>query len=167
MVRVKMVADDVQSFDPVIHTPEICGVDPLFPKTRGVPPGIEFRRPLQKPQDVNSFPGIFHRPLCDGFEGQRTDLNLNGNRHAVYVRAHVRAVGSERTFQRDVVDVWFFLECLENLHFAAPVCLALILRILARKGIDVGEMVHRASAGLQNDFIAAIRTFERAVCFRG
>jgi hypothetical protein len=58
-------------------------------------------------------------------------------------------------FQRNVVDIGFFLERLENLHFAAAVFFAFIFCVPARKGIDVGEVIHRAFAGLQNDFIAA------------
>ena len=67
-MRVEMVADDVQSLCPVIHAPEIRGVNPFFPQSRGVTLGIKAGRPLQKPKDVNAFAGIFNRPLCDGFK---------------------------------------------------------------------------------------------------
>lgn len=164
-MRVKMIAHDCKPFDPVIHAPEIRRVNPLFPQSRGVPPGIEVGRPLQEPKDVNAFAGVFNRPASDGFEGKRTDLDLNRNRHAVYVRAHVGAVGSKRTFQRDITDTGLLQKRLVNLHLAPPVCVTFVLGVSARKGIDVGEVIDHASAGFQNNRIAAIRTFERAVCF--
>jgi hypothetical protein len=161
-----MVADDVQSLCPVIHAPKIRGVNPFFPESRGVSPGIEISRPLQKPQDINAVPGIVNRPPGDGFKRKGADLHFDRNRHPVYLRAYVGAVRSERTFQRDVSDIGFFLEREKDFHFAAPVFVAFIFGIQARERVDVGKMIHRASAGLQNDFIAAIRTFEWGKCFR-
>ena len=164
-MRVEMVADNVQSLCPVIHASEIRGMNPFFPQSRGISLGIEAGRPLQKPQDVNAFAGVFHRPLGDGFKRKRTDLNLDGNRHSVNFRANIGAIRSERAFQHDIADMGFLLERHENLHFAAPVFVAFIFGIQARKGVDVSKMIDRASAGFQNDFIAAIRTFERAMRF--
>jgi hypothetical protein len=40
------------------------------------------------------------------------------------------------------------------------VSVTFVFNIPARKGIDVGEMIHHAPAGLQNDFIATIGTDE-------
>ena len=56
-----------------------------------------------------------------------------------------------------------FWSAKKDFHFAAPVFIAFVFGIQARKGIGMGEMIHRALAGLQNDFIAAIRTSKRAV----
>ena len=109
-MRVEMIAHYRLPSGPIINAPEIRGVNPFFPQSRGVSWGIEAGRPLQKPQNENAFAGIFNRSLRDGFKRKRTDLHLNGNRHPVYLRAHVGAVRSKRAFQRDIADVGFLLE---------------------------------------------------------
>ena len=141
-MRVEMVAHHSHAFDPVIHAPEIGGVNPRFPLARRISRGVEFWRPLQKPEDENPAPMVVNRPAHDGLNREGTDLNLNGDRNAIDKRAHVRAIRSERTLKRRAPHVGHSLKRLENFHFAAAVFVAFVLREMARNGIGMREVIH-------------------------
>ena len=76
-------------------------MNPLFPQCRRVAPAVEFGSPLQKPQHVDAFPGVFDGAAGDCVQRKRTDLNLNGNRHAIDVAAFTLASKMAEELQWD------------------------------------------------------------------
>src|SRR5258707_13340416 len=106
---------------PIIHAAEICGMNPFLPKTGTVSLGIKERRPLEKPEDMNSFPCVFLRPTGDCLRRQRAYLDLDGNRRPADRRANVRAIVAYGAFESNIRHTWGIAKPLVDFHFAPTV----------------------------------------------
>lgn len=162
-MRFKAIAGNFQTFQPVVCTSKIRHMNPLFPKFRGISAGIEFRRPLQKPKDINPSLVIINRPTHDRLNRKRTNLNLDGDWDAIHVCADVRADGSKRTLQRNIANMRLLQQRLVNLHLASAMLVRFALGEFAGDGVSMSKVVDAVPAAFQKNRITTNKARKRAV----